>query len=250
VAGDWIPMRLDLAEDPAVIAAAAATGLDEFAVVGRLHRLWAWANKHTADGNARAVTPEWVDRYTCAPGLAKSLIESAWLVVAKEGLVFPNFDRWNSQSAKTRVLGTKRVQRHRNGPAVTKPLPEKRREEKSKEKPPNPPLPRNELFDAVAEVSGLDPKTAGSLIGKVSATLKDAGYSPSEVRDFGKRFWELCPWARDDNRTRPTPPEISKNIGLLRSGPAQVQISNSKPTLEELNARMAAKYGAKAVAHE
>ena len=35
VAGDWIPMRTDLAEDPAVIAIAAATDLDEFAVVGR-----------------------------------------------------------------------------------------------------------------------------------------------------------------------------------------------------------------------
>ena len=62
MAGDWIPLRADVHEDPAVIAIAAALGMEEYAVVGRLHKLWSWANRQLADGNAACVTDSWIDR--------------------------------------------------------------------------------------------------------------------------------------------------------------------------------------------
>lgn len=92
--------------------------------------------------------------------------------------------------------------------------------------PPDPPpreRARNPLFDALAEVSGLDPRTAGGRIGKAAAELATAGYSPEEVREFARRFWEFCPYASRDNRARPTPQEIVTNIGLVRAGPPPQQ---------------------------
>lgn len=80
--------------------------------------------------------------------------------------------------------------------------------------------PRDELFDAVSFVSGRDPKTCGAQIAVAVNKLKRAGYTPEDVREFGRRFWELCSWARADERERPTPTEISAHIGLLRAGPA------------------------------
>jgi hypothetical protein len=145
MAGDWIKMRSDLADDPAVIGIATATGLDEFGVVGRLHKLWSWADSQTVDGNAASVTGAlsiaWLDRYVCCAGFGEAMQAAGWLATQKHGLTFPNFDRHNGQTAKQRALASKRVARHRakkcnadcNAPSVTKTLPEKRREEKRRE---------------------------------------------------------------------------------------------------------------------
>lgn len=82
------------------------------------------------------------------------------------------------------------------------------------------PRPRNDLFDAVAEVTGSDPSLNGSIVGKVAAALAKAAtpYTPAEVREFARRFHELCPWAAKDGRARPTVPELQKNISRLRAG--------------------------------
>jgi hypothetical protein len=133
MAGDWIKMRVDLADDPAVIALVDKTGLDDDHVVGKLHRLWSWADRQTIDGNAVSVTKAWLDRYLEHSGFAEALVGVGWLVVEPDGLRFPNFDRHNGQTAKARALTAKRVAKCRasksNGVSVTGPLPEKRREE-------------------------------------------------------------------------------------------------------------------------
>jgi hypothetical protein len=153
MANDWLPIRIDLNDDPAVIAVAAACDLDEFAVCGRLLKLWGWANRNTVDGNAEGnavgVTESWVDRYLSAPGFARALIAVGWL--ARTGgdgspvLCFPKFERWNSQGAKKRALTAQRVSRCKIAgrmvltlrvtqwvtlPALPKAYLKKRREEK------------------------------------------------------------------------------------------------------------------------
>ena len=136
-------MRCDLGDDPAVIGIASATGLDEDTVVGKLHRLWSWANKQTADGNADGVTEKWIDRFLSVTGFAQAMVDVGWLTLRAGGITIPNFDRHNSQSAKVRALTAKRVSackaRKGNAATVTKPVPreEKRREENNT--PPTPP---------------------------------------------------------------------------------------------------------------
>jgi hypothetical protein len=134
MAGDWIKMRTDLHDDPSVVSISQDLSLDEFAVIGRLHRIWSWFDSQSRDGNARGVTVFVLDRLVSAPGFAEAMKKAGWLTVSGRGIAIPNFDRHNGQTGKARALARKRQDklRHKrfsNAPGVTK-----RREEKSKEK--------------------------------------------------------------------------------------------------------------------
>jgi len=104
--------------------------LDTDTVVGKLHRIWSWANEQSRDGNAASVTLSWIDRYIGVTGFAQAMVDVGWLLVNADGISIPNWDRHNSKSAKQRSLGAIRQSRKRNAASVTKALPEKRREEK------------------------------------------------------------------------------------------------------------------------
>lgn len=113
MAGDWIKMRNDLPEDPAVIGIAAILSIDEFSVVGRLHKFWAWADRQSRDGHAVGVTKAWIDRYVHCDGFASALESFGWLAVTDRGISIPNFDSHNGESAKARCTATKRQQKSR-----------------------------------------------------------------------------------------------------------------------------------------
>lgn len=149
MAGDWIPMRIDLADDPAVIAMTAMLAATDRPwvtpqlVVGCWHSLWSWANQQLRDGNAPGVTDVWVDARVNLPGFARAAQRAGWLVFEDGVMRVPNWDHWNSKSAKKRLLTARRVSECRlrkcNAGDVTESLPEKRREE-SKNLPLTPPL--------------------------------------------------------------------------------------------------------------
>jgi len=137
MAGEWIKMRIDLASDPAVVRIRRATGIDADAVVGKLHRLWAWADTHTADGTAAGLDVEWVDELAGCKGFGEAMIATGWLEASADGLRFANFERHNGQPAKVRALRKTRMERFRGAARATDAPPEeeKRREEKKKEIP-------------------------------------------------------------------------------------------------------------------
>ena len=91
---------------------------------------------------------------------------------------------------------------------------------------------RNPLFDAIVEVTGADPGLVGSRIGKVAATLCKAEppYTPDEVREFGKRFLELCSFARG-SRTRPEIGDVQNHLGKLRTHKLDQKPTGTKPLL-------------------
>lgn len=113
MAGDWIKMRVDLAEDPAVISMAAKLQMDEFCIVGRLHKLWSWADKHCSTGHAKGVTFVWIDKHVGHTGFAECLQLVGWLEITETGISFPRFARHNGESAKKRLEAAerKRLQR-------------------------------------------------------------------------------------------------------------------------------------------
>jgi hypothetical protein len=119
MAGDWIKMRVDLASDPAVIRIRRATGLDADSVVGKLHRLWAWANTHLASGEAQGLDLESVDELAGAAGFAAALESAGWLRVDADGVQFVNFERHNGQPAKARALAKTRMERIRCAASAT-----------------------------------------------------------------------------------------------------------------------------------
>jgi hypothetical protein len=120
VAGDWLKMRHDLADDPSIIRAAADLGIDEDAVLGKCFRLWSWADRHTTDGQADGIGLAWVDRLTRCDGFGAALVRAGWLAELDGGLCFPRFDRHCSDTAKQRALDSrlkagKRDVRQRSG---------------------------------------------------------------------------------------------------------------------------------------
>lgn len=153
MAFDWIKMRCSLPDDPAVVALAARLGCDEFAIVGRLHKLWSWADAHTTDGRIDGVTPAWIDRTLDMPGFAAAMVTVGWLAVEGETLCFPRFERHNGASAKRRAENTdrQRASRSKRDKSATEPSRTVRdtsatREEKRREytPPPTPPGGREE----------------------------------------------------------------------------------------------------------
>lgn len=116
---DWIKVRDNLVDDPTVGRICIATKLDKYAVVGRLVKLWAWADQYTTDGNAD-VTLGYVDSMLDCLGFADALVLVHWLEVPENGRIrIPNFERHNGKSAKKRALTANRVQAHRSNAPVT-----------------------------------------------------------------------------------------------------------------------------------
>jgi hypothetical protein len=236
MAGDWIPLRCDLPDDPAVIFIAVSLALDEFAVVGRLHRLWSWANKHTSTGNAVGVTSEWVDRYLSTPGFAAAMQTAGWLRVRTGGIEFPHFDRWNSQNAKQRALTARRVAAHKlrsnavgNADSVSDALPtEQNRRDKD---PPTPPAggkrakkrpgeehPHFAAFWAAYPRKTARPKAAESFarvapddatLAAMLAALDRQRRSAEWTKDAGRFIPHPATWL-NQRRWEDQPPEVSK----------------------------------------
>ncbi len=229
MAGDWIPIRIDLADEPEVIAIGDELGIDYDTVVGKLVRLWGWANRITADGNARRVTQKWVDARIGVTGFAKAMADVGWLTISSTGLEFPRFDVWNSQSGKQRILGAKRAAtfRHQksNGVSVTNALPteQKRIDSLSEKKEPRSksqnPRQSDELFDAVAQITASDPKSSGPHIGRVCRDLRasDSPYTAADVK-------QLASLLEKRGFTLPlTLGTVSKYIGWTRDEKHKVQ---------------------------
>lgn len=139
MAGDWIKMRMDLRDDPAVVQIATDTKLDTFGVIGRLHAVWEWANRHTETGIVTGIQATYIDYLASRKGFAEAMSRAGWLEISQSGVSFPKFTRHNGDSAKKRATNAvaKKVSRIRhknviesNDKAVTR--EEKRREETEK----------------------------------------------------------------------------------------------------------------------
>jgi hypothetical protein len=83
------------------VSIAAALDMSEDEVVGKLHRLWSWADRHTTDGTAPGITAKWVDRYIVS-GFSAAMLAVGWLRFTETGVEFPGFDKHNGDSAKRR----------------------------------------------------------------------------------------------------------------------------------------------------
>ncbi len=151
MAGDWIPIRHDLDNDPTVAHVAqqlrdhfvtnVTLSVDEMAlllVVRALRRLWEIGDQQTIDGVLQGFTPGVLDAHVGLPGFTEALASAndPWILIKPNSLVIPKFDEFLSKSAKKRLLAAKRQARHRcdksNAGSVTKvtPMAQQERDEK------------------------------------------------------------------------------------------------------------------------
>ncbi len=134
MAGDWIAIRTDLHEDPAVIGIARLTGLDPYQVVGRLVRLWSWADAQSRDGLVPHASARWIDSHLHCERFAVSMSAVGWLNIDDDAVSFPNFERWMGESAKSRLTDAcrKRLARKRDGPKPARPRNVRKKPDKSR----------------------------------------------------------------------------------------------------------------------
>jgi hypothetical protein len=137
MSGEWLKMECATPDKPEVLALTVKMGWDDpDLTVGKLFRLWRWFDQQTVDGNACGVTAALLDRQVGASGFIQAVSDVGWLLIEKDGIRLPKFDRHNGNTAKSRALTAKRVATHRNnaegnGATVTGALAreEKKREE-------------------------------------------------------------------------------------------------------------------------
>ncbi len=96
---------------------------------------------------------------------------------------------------------------------------------------------RDELFDAVAEVTSSDPAVSGSHIGRLCKLLRqaDPAYTPGEVRSWAELVQSL-PWWQG---SAPSLGFMEKDIGRIRAKPAERKAKPDARTQAILNARKA-----------
>ena len=133
MAGDWLKIREDLHEDPAVIRMALAMDVRPEHVVGYCVRFWGWASRNSTDGVIGGITVEAVEAVLNLPGFLTHLKEVGWLNIrirdGKATFTIPHFDRYLSQGAKNRAKANDRQARSRatrRTPKATIPRPLRR----------------------------------------------------------------------------------------------------------------------------
>jgi len=175
MAGDWIKIEHVTPDKAEVIRLAQLLKIDQDAVLGKLVRIWIWADQNFTSEALKVQIPDaFIDRLAGCPGFAGAMRNVFWLQGGDGRLQIPNFTRHNGQSAKARAETNRRVSEHRmkkrqesdpevkrecNESLLQKPLPEKRREEIRKQ--PNNPRARDlEAVLAFAAMDGCPPEEA------------------------------------------------------------------------------------------
>lgn len=126
----WIKIETCTPDKPEICSIATHLKLDEDTVVGKLVRLWSWAELNRIEPNDLGVTKEFLDKLVGRKGFAAAMMQAGWLIETQGKLSFPNFKRHNSPVAQNKALTAKRVARHRLRKAKTnekitkEPLPE------------------------------------------------------------------------------------------------------------------------------
>ena len=156
MAGEWIPIRVDLFDCPQVVRILSEICPDcvrdpservrrTSEVVGALVRMWSLFDRYTDNGELRGYSETLLDQVVGIDGFASAAVSVGWLEVLPNGLKMPEFSKYLSTSAKTRM---KDAQRKRAERAASASCPENVRirsdknrtteeyntEEKSKEK--------------------------------------------------------------------------------------------------------------------
>jgi hypothetical protein len=119
----WIKIETATADKPEICAIATRLRIDTDSVVGKLIRLWSWAEVNHVDGNDIGVTKEFIDKLVGRKGFAEALEAAGWLQTQGESLQFPNFERHNGNASKIRGQTAKRVERHRQRKPASPPQP-------------------------------------------------------------------------------------------------------------------------------
>jgi hypothetical protein len=120
MAAEWIKVVTNLTEKPEVLQISDSTGIDCHGVVGRLIDVWSWASRNCRNDGVTDVTAlRQINKIAGCDSFADAMVSCGWITVRDRKIVFTNFDRHCSQTAKDRALVGRRVNKHRSNADVT-----------------------------------------------------------------------------------------------------------------------------------
>ena len=141
MAGEWIPLDINLGDKPEVQELIDLTGQVVETVVYRLFQLWGWASLNTADGTVRA-TPGRLARVCGGDEEFWRAVEAVgWIVFDQDAgtAEIPGWGRRFSMAAKARACSTDRQSRYRDGRVTVDRHQSVTRGEERREQVPPPP---------------------------------------------------------------------------------------------------------------
>lgn len=100
---NWIAVRHDIFGDPAVVRIAMKLKLRPEEVIGYLLKAWIWFDQQSSDGSVHGVSLDAVESLLAMPNFLHLMCEVGWLEYENETVSVPNWDRWLSNGAKSRL---------------------------------------------------------------------------------------------------------------------------------------------------
>lgn len=198
MAGDWIKMRSDLFTHPKVVRMSSALKADgrpalladRMRTVGGLMAVWCLFDAHSTDGKLAGYSLEAIDEQVGMPGFGRAMASVEWITEDATGLVLPEFDKHNGQSAKRRAQEADRKREARkssaSGADKMRTREEKRREDK--ERGATTSAPTLELVSDDASKGGKTPAKRGTrLPADWHPSDEDLAWARSERHDVDLR---------------------------------------------------------------
>lgn len=105
----WIKVEKSTPDKPEIFEMSEILGIDPDAVLGKLIRVWCWADSNSENGHIKSVTSVLIDRLTMSAGFADAMKTVGWL--SKNNI--PNFGRHLGESAKKRAKDAERKRKSR-----------------------------------------------------------------------------------------------------------------------------------------
>jgi hypothetical protein len=110
---NWIAWTKGLPLKREILQLAKLIDRPRFDVVCLCMLVWEWADDNTIDGYVPDATAETLDAVAGIEGFGQALVDVGWLLENEDSITFPNWDRWNSASAKKRLQEAERQARYR-----------------------------------------------------------------------------------------------------------------------------------------
>lgn len=114
MAGDWIAIDVNLIRKREVLILSQRLKMDPHLVVGLLVDFWGWLSQQTENGVTKNCDD--VTLLSAVGGTKEfwcALEDVGWSQMSHDELSIPNWDRWMSQSAKTRMKARDRKRKQR-----------------------------------------------------------------------------------------------------------------------------------------
>ena len=108
MAGEWFAVDCCLETKPETVEILVATGESVYVVIGRLVRLWAWAQLNSEDGSIKATTAILARVAGGDEKFWETVAETGWIELGEKTVTIAGWEKRFSQAAKRRMLDARR----------------------------------------------------------------------------------------------------------------------------------------------